>query len=130
MKIAVFGGDRETVDRIIEKLEWNLSTAAVKPKLGTEHPIVEMAKETYGQNKRKNVVYDGCVLQFLSPDMKDEDLFDVYEQIVLTSLVNIDRVYFVYKGVDEKTFDFIKEYSEVIGDNKILFISQPEEIIL
>lgn len=128
MKISVFGGDREVVDRIIKRLETLLKTEAVRPKLGSEHPIVEMAKETYGQNKRKNVVYDGCVLQYLKPDMADEDLFDTYEQIVLTSLVNIDLVLIVPDGMEEGLSEFYAGYSEMIGGDKIKFINDENSI--
>lgn len=128
MKISVFGGDREIVNRVIEKLERLMKTEAVKPKLGTEHPIVEMAKESYGQNKRKNVVYDGCVLQYLKPDMDDEDLFDTYEQIVLTSLVNIDMVLIIPEGMEDELIEFYSSYSEMVGGDKIKFINDENSI--
>lgn len=129
MKIAVFGVDRERVESIIKRFEQRLVTEAVKPKVGTEHPIVEMAKETYGQNKRKNVVYDGCVLQYFTPDIKDEDLFDVYEQIVLTSLVNVDYVVVVPTGMSKELIEFYYSYNEMVGD-KIRFISVPDDIMI
>lgn len=128
MKISVFGGDREIVDRIIKRLETLLKTEAVVPETGSEHPIVEMAKETYGQTKRNNVVYDGCVLQYLKPDMGDECLFDVYEQIALTSLVNIDLVLIVPDGMDNELMEFYSEYSEIIGGGKITFINDENNI--
>ena len=128
MKISVFGGDREVVDRVIKKLESLLKTEAVTPKLGTEHPIVEVAKESYGHNKRTNVVYDGCVLQYLKPDMEGDDLFDVYEQIVLTSLVNIDLVLIVPNGMEDGLAEFYAGYSEMIGGDKIKFINDENSI--
>lgn len=130
MKISVFGGNREIVDRVIKKLEQLLKTKVVKPKLGNEHPIVEMAKDTYGQTKRKNVVYDGCVLEYLIPHIKDEDLFDVYEQIVLTSLVNLDLVLIIPEGMDSDLVDFYAGYCEIVGGNKIAFINDESNITL
>lgn len=130
MKIAVFGGNREIVDRVIEKLERLLKTEAVKPKLGNEHPIVEMAKETYGQTKRTNVVYDGCVLEYLTPNIKDEDLFDVYEQIVLTSLVNLDLVLIIPEGMDSDLVEFYAGYCEMVGGSKITFINDESNITI
>lgn len=129
MKIAVFGVNRERVEKIIKKLEQCLNTVAVKPKTGTEHPIVEVAKETYGHNKRNNVVYDGCVLQYFTPDIKDEDLFDVYEQIVLTSFVNIDYGVVVPTDMSQELLEFYQGYNEMVGD-KIRFISVPDDIML
>ena len=125
MKIAVCGNDRENVIKRIEKI---LRTEAVRPKLDTEHSIVNMAEETYGQTKRKNVVYDGCVLEYLKPGL-NEEFFDVYEQIALTSLVNIDKIFVVTKGIDEDELNMYKEYTEFL-DGKINFVTDENEVIL
>ena len=125
MKIAVCGNDRENVIKRLEKI---LRTEAVRPKLDTEHSIVNMAEETYGQTKRKNVVYDGCVLEYLKPGL-NEEFFDVYEQIALTSLVNIDKIFVVTKDMDEDELNMYKEYSEFL-DGKINFVSDEKEVIL
>ncbi len=125
MKIAVCGNDRENVIKRLEKI---LKTEAVRLKLDTEHSIVNMAEETYGQTKRKNVVYDGCVLEYLKPGL-NEEFFDVYEQIALTSLVNIDKIFVVTKGMDEDELNMYKEYSEFL-DGKINFVTDEKEVIL
>lgn len=125
MKIAVCGNDRENVIKRLEKI---LRTEAVRPKLDTEHSIVNMAEETYGQTKRKNVVYDGCVLEYLKPGL-NEEFFDVYEQIALTSLVNIDKIFVVTKGMDEDELNMYKEYTEFL-DGKINFVTDENEVIL
>ncbi len=125
MKIAVCGNDRENVIKRLEKI---LRTEAVRPKLDTEHSIVNMAEETYGQTKRKNVVYDGCVLEYLKPGL-NEEFFDVYEQIALTSLVNIDKIFVVTKGIDEDELNMYKEYTEFL-DGKINFVTDENEVIL
>ena len=125
MKIAVCGNDRENVIKRLEKI---LRTEAVRPKLDTEHSIVNMAEETYGQAKRKNVVYDGCVLEYLKPGL-NEEFFDVYEQIALTSLVNIDKIFVVTKGIDEDELNMYKEYTEFL-DGKINFVTDENEVVL
>ena len=125
MKIAVCGNDRENVIKRLEKI---LRTEAVRPKLDTEHSIVNMAEETYGQTKRKNVVYDGCVLEYLKPGL-NEEFFDVYEQIALTSLVNIDKIFVVTKGMDEDELNMYKEYTEFL-DGKINFVTDENEVVL
>ena len=125
MKIAVCGNDRENVIKRLEKI---LRTEAVRPKLDTEHSIVNMAEETYGQTKRKNVVYDGCVLEYLKPGL-NEEFFDVYEQIALTSLVNIDKIFVVTKDIDEDELNMYKEYTEFL-DGKINFVTDENEVIL
>lgn len=125
MKIAVCGNDRVSV---IKKLEKILRTEAVSPKLDTEHSIVNMAAETYGQTKRKNVVYDGCVLEYLKPGL-NEEIFDVYEQIALTSLVNIDKIFVVTNGMEEDELNMYKEYSEFL-DGKINFVTNETKIVL
>ena len=125
MKIAVCGNDRENVIKRLEKI---LRTEAVRPKLDTEHSIVNMAEETYGQTKRKNVVYDGCVLEYLKPGL-NEEFFDVYEQIALTSLVNIDKIFVVTKGIDEDELNMYKEYIEFL-DGKINFVTNENEVVL
>lgn len=125
MKIAVCGNDRENVIKRLEKI---LRTEAVRPKLDTEHSIVNMAEETYGQTKRKNVVYDGCVLEYLKPGL-NEEFFDVYEQIALTSLVNIDKIFVVTKGIDEDELNMYKEYTEFL-DGKINFVTDENEVVL
>ena len=124
MKIAVCGNDRENVIKRLEKI---LRTEAVRPKLDTEHSIVNMAEETYGQTKRKNVVYDGCVLEYLKPGL-NEEFFDVYEQIALTSLVNIDKIFVVTKGIDEDELNMYKEYTEFL-DGKINFVTDENEVV-
>ena len=125
MKIAVCGNDRENVIKRLEKI---LRPEAVRPKLDTEHSIVNMAEETYGQTKRKNVVYDGCVLEYLKPGL-NEEFFDVYEQIALTSLVNIDKIFVVTKGIDEDELNMYKEYIEFL-DGKINFVTDENEVVL
>jgi hypothetical protein len=125
MKIAVCGNDRENVIKRLEKI---LRTEAVRPKLDTEHSIVNMAEETYGQTKRNNVVYDGCVLEYLKPGL-NEEFFDVYEQIALTSLVNIDKIFVVTKGIDEDELNMYKGYIEFL-DGKINFVTDETEVIL
>ena len=125
MKIAVCGNDRENVIKRLEKI---LRTEAVRPKLDTEHSIVNMAEETYGQTKRKHVVYDGCVLEYLKPGL-NEEFFDVYEQIALTSLVNIDKIFVVTKGIDEDELNMYKEYIDFL-DGKINFVTDENEVIL
>lgn len=123
MKVAVCGNDRIDVIKELEKL---LKTESVRPKLGLEHPIVDMANETYGQNKRTNVVFDGCVLEYLTPRLSGK-YFDVYEQIALTSLVNIDKVYVVTAGMSDDEINMYKDYNEFLN-GKIVFVSEVKDV--
>jgi len=127
MKVAVCGNDIHEVTNVVSKLEKILNTEAVTPKIMSEHPIVEMAAETYGQNKRKNVVYVGCVLTYLVN--VDEKFFDVYEQIVLTSLLNLDKVFVVTNNMDENELSIYKYYGSLM-DGKIMFVSNVNDVIL
>lgn len=127
MKVAVCGNDIHEVTNVVSKLEKILNTEAVTPKIMSEHPIVEMAAETYGQNKRKNVVYVGCVLTYLVN--VDEKFFDVYEQIVLTSLLNLDKVFVVTNNMDENELSIYKYYGSLM-DGKIVFVSNVNDVIL
>ncbi len=127
MKVAVCGNDIHEVTNVVSKLEKILNTEAVTPKIVSEHPIVEMASETYGQTKRKNVVYVGCVLTYLIN--VDEKFFDVYEQIVLNSLLNLDKVFVVTNNMDENELSTYKYYGSLMG-GKIVFVSNVNDVIL
>lgn len=127
MKVAVCGNDIHEITNVVSKLEKILNTEAVTPKIMSEHPIVEMAAETYGQNKRKNVVYVGCVLTYLTN--VDEKFFDVYEQIVLTSLLNLDKVFVVTNNMDENELSIYKYYGSLM-DDKIVFVSNVNDVVL
>ena len=127
MKVAVCGNDIHEVTNVVSKLEKILNTEAVIPKIISEHPIVEMAAETYGQNKRKNVVYVGCVLTYLVN--VDEKFFDVYEQIVLSSLLNLDKVFVVTNNMDENELSIYKYYGSLM-DDKIVFVSNVNDVVL
>lgn len=127
MKVAVCGNDIHEVTNVVSKLEKILNTEAVTPKIVSEHPIVEMASETYGQTKRKNVVYVGCVLTYLIN--VDEKFFDVYEQIVLNSLLNLDKVFVVTNNMDENELSIYKYYGSLMG-GKIVFVSNVNDVVL
>lgn len=53
----------------------------------------------------------------------------MYEQIALTSLVNIDKIFVVTKGIDEDELNMYKEYTEFL-DGKINFVTDENEVIL
>lgn len=127
MKVAVCGNDIHEVTNVVSKLEKILNTEAVTPKIMSEHPIVEMAAETYGQTKRKNVVYVGCALTYLVN--VDEKFFDVYEQIVLNSLLNLDKVFVVTNNMDENELSIYKYYGSLMG-GKIVFVSNVNDVVL
>ena len=127
MKVAVCGNDIHEVTNVVSKLEKILNTEAVTPKIMSEHPIVEMSAETYGQTKRKNVVYVGCVLTYLVN--VDEKFFDVYEQIVLSSLLNLDKVFVVTNNMDENELNIYKYYGSLM-DDKIVFVSNINDVVL
>jgi hypothetical protein len=59
----------------------------------------------------------------------DEKFFDVYEQIVLSSLLNIDKVFVVTNNMDENELSTYKYYGSLM-DGKIVFVSNVNDVVL
>lgn len=125
MKVTVIGEGREDG---IKRLESLLKTEAVRVRIEGEHPIINVARESYGNNKRKNVVFDKCVTEFLD-DSLEETLYDVYEQIALNSLEFLDMVFVITEGMDDETAESYKTYSEMFP-GKFRFVKNADEIVL
>ena len=122
MRIAIVGPRK---DEVILKVE-NAFNAKVKSP--SENNIINYAAETYKYFDETNVVFSGSPFDFLALDPV-EGVDDVYEQICITSLVNLDYIAVIAMDMDRHQLDIYKEYAELYP-NKIYIYSTPAEFEL
>ena len=122
MRIAIVGPRK---DEVILKVE-NAFNAKVKSP--SEANIINYAAETYKYFDETNVVFSGSPFDFLALDPV-EGVDDVYEQICITSLVNLDYIAVIAMDMDRHQLDIYKEYAELYP-NKIYIYSTPAEFEL
>lgn len=125
MKVAICG---KNIEYSLNKYENILKTRAIRFDLNAQHAIINLAKETFGHNDERNVLYGGCALQFLN-DRMDDDLFEVYEQIALSSIANLDRIVVVTENMSESDIEMYKGYEKMFP-NKIKLIVDESDIIV
>lgn len=122
MRIAIVGPRK---DEVILKVE-NAFNAKVKSP--SDANIINYAAETYKYFDETNVVFSGSPFDFLALDPV-EGVDDVYEQICITSLVNLDYIAVIAMDMDRHQLDIYKEYAELYP-NKIYIYSTPAEFEL
>lgn len=94
--------EKQTIE-LIKKLESHYGVEYVNAMGG----LYESAKTTYEYDNAKNVVYLGCVLDYVVDDIHPLD-----EQIVLCALDNLDVVYVYTSGMTEEQISRYHQFDE------------------
>lgn len=124
MRISITGPLSELA---VEKAEHVLNTKAKTP---WGENIIDYAAETYKYFSEENVIFKGSPFDFLDVDQA-EGYDDLYEQISIGTLDNVDYIAVVTMGMDSRQMDLYKGYKEMFPDKIFLFSSPAEfEIIV
>lgn len=128
MRISVVGPHK---DAVISKVEDALKITVKKPwEVNGKSDIIDYAAETYKYMGESNVVFDGSPFDFLSKE-NGEGYDEVYEQIALDSLSNIDYINVITLDIDRKTLKMYKEYADIYPDKFYFYTSENDfELIL
>lgn len=102
MKIAVCGAN---CPELLKKVERHYKVESVDAKGN----IYESAKVTYDYDNEKNVVFNGCVLDY-AVNLEDMHLFD--EQVIMCSLDNLDVVYVYTAGMSDEEINRYHQFDE------------------
>lgn len=102
MKISVCGTNSS---ELLKKVERHYKVESV-PAMGN---IYEAAKVTYDYDNEKNVVFNGCVLDYA---VNQDDMHMLDEQIILCALDNIDVVYVYTSGMSEEEIARYHQFDE------------------
>ena len=119
MRISICGPLAESA---ISKAEDVLGVSA---KLPWQESIIDYAAETYKYFNEKNVIFKGSVFDFLTSEL-NEGYDDVYEQIALETLNNVDYIVVIARGMNMQLLKVYKEYQELYPE-KFHIYSSPAE---
>ena len=119
MRISICGPLAESA---ISKAEDVLGVSA---KLPWQESIIDYAAETYKYFNEKNVIFKGSVFDFLTSEL-NEGYDDVYEQIALETLKNVDYIVVIARGMNMQLLKVYKEYQELYPE-KFHIYSSPAE---
>lgn len=117
MRIAITG---PLSGEAISKAESILKVEVKKPWQAT---ILDQAAETYKYFNETNVVFSGSPFDYLALD-PTEGYDDLYEQICIDSLNNVDYIAVITMEMDKHQLDIYKEYQSLFPD-KIYLYSSP-----
>lgn len=117
MRIAITG---PLSGEAISKAESILKVEVKKPWQAT---ILDQAAETYKYFNETNVVFSGSPFDYLALDPV-EGYDDLYEQICIDSLNNVDYIAVITMEMDKHQLDIYKEYQSLFPD-KIYLYSSP-----
>ncbi len=119
MRIAITGPLKAEA---ISKAEHTLNVEAKTP---WQAAILDQAADTYKYFNESNVVFSGSPFDYLALDPV-EGYDDLYEQICIDSLNNVDYVAVITMEMDRHQLDIYKEYQKLFP-NKIYLYSSPVE---
>ena len=119
MRIAITG---PLSGEAISKAESILKVEVKKPWQAT---ILDQAAETYKYFNETNVVFSGSPFDYLALEPV-EGYDDLYEQICIDSLNNVDYIAVITMEMDKHQLDIYKEYQSLFPD-KIYLYSSPVE---
>ena len=119
MRISICGPLAESA---ISKAEDVLGVSA---KLPWQESIIDYAAETYKYFNEQNVIFKGSVFDFLTSEL-NEGYDDVYEQIALETLNNVDYIAVIAKNMNRQLLKVYKEYQELYPE-KFHIYSSPQE---
>lgn len=119
MRISICGPLAESA---ITKAEGVLG---VSVKLPWQESIIDYAAETYKYFNKQNVIFKGSAFDFLTSEL-EEGYDDVYEQIALDTLNNVDYIAVITMDMNKQLLKVYKEYQELYPD-KFHIYSSPTE---
>ena len=119
MRIAITG---PLSGEAISKAESILKTEAKKPWQAT---ILDQSAETYKYFNESNVIFGGSTFDYLALEPA-EGYDDLYEQICIDSLNNVDYIAVITMDMDRHQLEIYKEYQKLFP-NKIYLYSSPVE---
>lgn len=119
MRIAITG---PLSGEAISKAESILKVEVKKPWQAT---ILDQAAETYKYFNESNVIFEGSTFDYLAIEPA-EGYDDLYEQICIDSLNNVDYIAVITMDMDRHQLEIYKEYQKLFP-NKIYLYSSPVE---
>lgn len=110
MKIALCGVNKNKVLNDIEKY---LGVTAIKPNWTSSDPgdIIDYAAVTYKYANSANVLFDGSAFDFLTESCEGYD--EVFEQIALSTLINLDKVIVITSGLNPTLLKSYKYFADI-----------------
>ena len=122
MRIAITGPHK---DEVIARVESALNTEARKPWGDT---AIDTAAMMYKEFLGQHTVFSGSPFDYLYPEL-NEGYDDVYEQVAINSLDEIDYLAVITMDMDRNTQKMYEEYQKLFPD-KIYLYSTPTEFEL
>lgn len=119
MRIAITGPLK---NEAILKAESTLKVEAKEP---WKWQIVDQAADTYKYFNETNVIFNGSPFDYLIAGLV-EGYDDLYEQICIDSLNNVDYIAVITMDMDKHQLDIYKEYQKLFPE-KIYLYSSPVE---
>ena len=119
MRISICG---PFADSAITKAE---SVLCVTVKHTWKESIIDYAAETYKYFNEQNVIFKGSAFDFLASELK-EGYDDVYEQIALDTLNNVDYIAVIAMDMNKQLLKVYKEYQELYPDKFHIYSSSEE----
>ena len=119
MRISICGPLAESA---ISKAEDVLGVSA---KLPWQESIIDYAVETYKYFNEQNVIFKGSVFDFLTSEL-NEGYDDVYEQIALETLNNVDYIAVIAMDMNKQLLKVYKEYQELYPEKFHIYLSPAE----
>ena len=119
MRISICG---PLAENAIAKAE---DVLGVTVKLPWQESIIDYAAETYKYFNEQNVIFKGSVFDFLTSDLK-EGYDDVYEQIALDTLNNVDYIAVIAMDMNKQLLKVYKEYQELYPEKFHIYLSPAE----
>ena len=119
MRISICG---PLAENAIAKAE---DVLGVTVKLPWQESIIDYAAETYKYFNEQNVIFKGSVFDFLASELK-EGYDDVYEQIALDTLNNVDYIAVIAMDMNKQLLKVYKEYQELYPEKFHIYLSPTE----
>ena len=119
MRISICGPLAESA---ISKAE---NVLGVSAKLPWQESIIDYAAETYKYFNEQNVIFKGSAFDFLASELK-EGYDDVYEQIALDTLNNVDYIAVIAMDMNKQLLKVYKEYQELYPEKFHIYLSPAE----
>ena len=119
MRISICG---PLAENAIAKAE---DVLGVTVKLPWQESIIDYAAETYKYFNEQNVIFKGSVFDFLTSEL-NEGYDDVYEQIALETLNNVDYIAVIAMDMNKQLLKVYKEYQELYPDKFHIYSSSEE----
>ena len=97
----------------------------VTVKIPWQESIIDYAAETDKYFNEQNVIFKGSAFDFLAFELK-EGYDDVYEQIALDTLNNVDYIAVIAMDMNKQLLKVYKEYQELYPEKFHIYLSPAE----